>query len=77
MPADDRVGLDDHECRSPVIPNLRQQDPEQAVDTREANPPRPGSIKHAQLVTQGEQFELQRRARADRRSNGQEQRDED
>jgi hypothetical protein len=62
MPADNRVGLDDHECRSPVMPNPRQPDPEQAVDARETNPAGPGSITHAQLVPQREYFELQRRA---------------
>ena len=77
VPADNRVGPDDHERRSPFMPNPRQTNPEHAVDAREANPPRPRSIKHAQLVPQREYFELQRRTRTDRRSNRQQQRDED
>jgi len=77
MRSDDRLGSDDDERRSPVLPHTRDPHPEQAVGSRETQPPRTGPLQHVELVAQCEHLELQRGARAHTTSYGQQQRDED
>ncbi len=39
MPTNDRVGLHDDQCRSPIPPRLRQQDPKQSIARAEVRTP--------------------------------------
>ena len=64
MPRDDRFRFDDHERRPPLVPGLRQPDPEQPVEARQPQPTRMRSFEHTELVPECEDFELQGRARA-------------
>src|SRR5258706_8686311 len=38
MPANDCVGLHNYECRSPILPDMRKQNPKPSVARRQAGP---------------------------------------
>jgi hypothetical protein len=59
LPGDDGVRFDDHERRGPLAPDPREPNPEKAVRPGEAWPVRARSLQHPNLMTQGEQFEVQ------------------
>jgi hypothetical protein len=74
VPGDDGLGFHDHERRSPSGPDARQQDPEPAVRLREPDSRRSGALQHVQLVPQGQDFKVERRARTRQGSEGQQER---
>lgn len=76
VPSQDGLGFDDHERRSPFMPHARDPNPEEAVRTRQAQPSRAGPLEHVDLVTQREQLEVQRGARAQTRPKREQERDE-
>ncbi len=53
MPADDGLGLDDHEDGTPIRPRVGQPRPEDAVPLPEPEPFRP-SLQDGKLLTEGE-----------------------
>jgi hypothetical protein len=63
VPGDDRLRLDDNECRSPSGPEAQEHDPEPPARVREPQPSRPGALQHLYLVPQGQHFELERGSR--------------
>ena len=66
VPGDDGLRFHDHERRPPSGPDARQQDPEPAVRLREPDSRRSGAVQHVQLVPQGQDLEVERRANAPR-----------
>jgi len=74
MPSDDGLRLNDNERGSPASPEARQQDPEPAVCLRKSDAPWSGALQHFKLVSQGQNFELDRQTRIRQCSEGQEQR---
>ena len=58
MPADDRAGCHDLHRPSPVRPQPRQQDPQQAVGAAELQPPRPLALENRELMSEGENLRL-------------------
>src|SRR5262249_6750715 len=60
VPGDDRLRLDDDECRSPAAPHVRQPCPQPAVRFRQANPWRPRPLEHEQLMPQRQDLEMER-----------------
>ena len=63
VPRDDRLRLDDDERRSPTGPRAGQADPEPPVRLYETHSPRPCSLQHLQLMSQGEHLKLECGAR--------------
>ena len=59
VPRDDGLRLDDDQRRSPLVPHTRQPDPQPAVRPSEPQPPRPRSLQHLQLMTQGQHLQLE------------------
>ncbi len=68
MPREDGLGLHDDESGPPTLPDPRQPDPQQAVRSRQRDAPRASPFQDVKLVSQGEDFKLQGRARGDRRA---------
>ena len=60
-----------------VVPDPREPYPEQAVGSRETQPPRAGPLQHVELVPQREHLEFEGGAGAHRTLYGQQQRNED
>jgi hypothetical protein len=58
LPADDGVGLDDGEGLRPAVPQVGEEDPEQAVGRAQAWTPR-GALQDCQLMAQREVLEHQ------------------
>jgi hypothetical protein len=56
MPSDDGLGLDENQCRPPLAPGGRQQDPKHAVTGAEVRPFH-ASLQGSQLVAEGEILE--------------------
>ena len=52
MPSDDGLGVDEDQCRSPLAPGGRQQDPKHSVTSAEVRPLH-ASLQGSQLVTEG------------------------
>jgi NAD(P)-dependent dehydrogenase (short-subunit alcohol dehydrogenase family) len=56
MPSDDGLGLDEDQCRPPLAPGGRQQDPKHAVTGAEVRPLH-ASLQGSQLVAEGQILE--------------------
>jgi hypothetical protein len=56
MPSDDGLGVDEDQCRTPLAPGGRQQDPKHAVSDAEVRPLH-ASLQGAQLVAEGKILE--------------------
>ena len=64
VPHNDGFRLHDGQRGSPSGPDARQHDPEPAIRLLEPDSPRSGAFEHRQLVPQGEDFEVECRARS-------------
>ena len=62
MPGQHRLGLNDMEHRSPAVPSLRQPGPQHTINCREAKTWVARSIHDSQLVSERDDFQVQRRA---------------
>lgn len=60
MPGNDRVGLDNHESRPPRRPDAGQPHPQEPVGLGQAESPTAAPLQNVELVSQGENLELQR-----------------
>ena len=56
MPSDDGLGADEDQCRPPVAPGRRQQDPKHAVTGAEVRPLHT-ALQGSQLVAEGKILE--------------------
>ena len=56
MPTHDRVGLHDDQGRSPILPRLGEQDPEQSIARAEVRTP-DRAAENRQLLTQRQVLE--------------------
>ena len=75
MPSYDGFRLDDGQRCAPVAPEAGETDPQEAVAGGQFRTFCGGSLKHADLVAQGQVFELQRGTRTqNRRQDGKERR---
>jgi len=73
MPGQDRFGLDDGQCRAPVVPDARQPDPQQAVSWGQFQAFSRRPLKHADLVAQSQVLHPESSARTeDRGQSGEE-----
>src|SRR5262245_56092157 len=77
MPRNDRVELNNDEGGALIVPHVRNPDPEEAIGSRQPHSPRAGACEDLELVAQCKDLELQRRPRAHRGVDGQEERHED
>ena len=77
MPGDDGVRLDDLNGRAPATPRLREPDPHYPVSRCETKTGAPRSIDYAQLVSERDDLQVQRGARADHELERVEQGDQD
>ena len=68
VPGDDGLRLHEDQRRSPSGPDARQHDPEPPVRPREPDSLRSRALQHVKLVPQGQDFEVERRARTRQRS---------
>src|SRR5208337_2755179 len=59
-PAQDGLGLDDHQTFAPLRPPARQQNPKQPIDTTEARAPSSAALQHGNLMAQRDRFQQQR-----------------
>ena len=76
VPAHGRVGRDDLDRPSPVWPQPRQQDPQQAVGAVETRAPRRVALEGGQLMPQGENLRFELETRPNGGPEGSAQRDE-
>jgi hypothetical protein len=60
VPAKHRRGADKENFGAPVLPNGGQPDPQETISGRQFRPLH-GSLKNAELMTEGEDFKLKRR----------------
>src|SRR5215469_1251362 len=75
MPSYDGFRLDDGQRCAPVAPQAGETDPQEAVAGGQFRTFCGGSLKHTDLVAQGQVFELQRGTRTqNRRQDGKERR---
>jgi len=65
MPGEHRRWLHDMECRAPAGPSLRQPRPQQTIDSGEAKSWTAGTIRNGQLVSKGDDLQMQSRTRTD------------
>src|SRR5271167_4853586 len=56
-PAQDGLGLDDHQAFAPVRPPTRQQDPKQAIKATEAGATSSAALQHRNLMAQRDRFQ--------------------
>jgi hypothetical protein len=77
MPRDDRLRLDDMNGRAPAAPCMREPRPKDSIGRREAKTRPPRSIDDGQLVSERDDFQVQRGARLDEKSERVEQRNDD
>ncbi len=68
MPRDDRLRFDDMNGRPPVAPGVREPHPEETVRRREVKTWAAGSIHDRELVPERDDFQVQRGARLDDKS---------
>ena len=62
MPRDDCLWFDDKNGRPPVAPGLREPRPQETVGRREAKTWAAGSIHDGELVSECDDFQVQRGA---------------
>ena len=77
MPRDDRVRLDDVNRRVPAGPRVREPRPQDSIGRREAKTWAPRSMDDSQLVPERDDFQVQRGARLDDKSERVQQRHDD
>ena len=65
MPREDGRRLNDDQWASPSRPHAREPDPEDAISARESRSGRTRPFEDVNLLSQGEQFELQFNARSE------------
>jgi hypothetical protein len=66
MPSDDGFGPDDHESRSPFVPELREPGPQEPVrDTELQFAGMLGALKHQELVPEGKDLRVERSSGAE------------
>jgi len=65
MPGENRRWLHDMKCRAPAGPSLRQPRPQQTIDSGEAKSWTAGTIRNGQLVSKGDDLQMQSRTRTD------------
>src|SRR5512137_2589658 len=61
-PAQDRLGLQDHQAFTPLRPPARQQDPKQPINAPEARATSSAALQHGNLMAQRDRFQQQRLA---------------
>jgi hypothetical protein len=63
MPGDDRLWFDDEQCRPPIVLQLREPNPEDAVSPTEApSVATAGTLQDQELMAEGENLDLQNEA---------------
>src|SRR5262245_19319194 len=77
MPGEHRRWLRDMEGRAPAAPCVREPRPKDSIGRREAKTRAPRSIDDGQLVSERDDFQVQRGARLDEKSERVKQRNED
>ena len=77
VPRDDGLRLDDVNGRAPAAPCVREPRPQHPVGRREAKAWASRSMDDGQLVSERDDFQVQRGARADQESKRVEQRNDD
>ena len=77
MPRHDRFRNDDVCGRAPTAPGVRERGPQETVGRRQAKTRAPRSIDDGQLVSERDDFQVQRGARPDDKSERVEQRNDD
>ena len=68
VPRHDRLRRDDVYGRAPTAPGVRERDPQETVGRRQAKTRAPRSIDDGQLVSERYDFQVQRGARPDDKS---------
>jgi hypothetical protein len=63
MPGDDRPWLDNDESRAPLRPEAQEPDPEESVPGSKFGPTGNGTSQDDDLMSQGEDLGLERKAR--------------
>jgi len=76
MPGDDGLGFHDDDGLAPRTPDMRDPDPQEPIRLRQPHAPRTRAFQDVELVAQRQDLELQRRPRAHRGTDGQEDRHE-
>ncbi len=69
VPSDHRLRLDDEHRIKTSRPEAIQYEPNYSIQSREPNPSRAGALENFQLMTQGDDLELQRGAASDAAEN--------
>jgi hypothetical protein len=64
MPGDDRLRFDNDESRAPFGPEAEEPDPEESVPGSKFGPTGNGTSQDDDLVSQGEDLGLERKARS-------------
>ena len=76
MPAHDGVGGDDLDGSSPVRPDPREHDPQEAIGVTETGASRRLALKDGELMAQGDNLRLELKTRPNGTAEGGEQGDE-
>jgi hypothetical protein len=76
MPRDHRLRPDDVNRRAPAAPGVREPRPQDSIGRREAKTRASRSMDDGQLVSERDDFQVQRRARQDEKSERVEQRND-
>ena len=77
VPSDHGLRPNDVHARAPAAPHLREPGPEHAVDRREKQASAARAVENRDLVSERDNFQVQRRARPDEEAKRVEQRNED
>ena len=73
MPAHDGVGRDDLDGVSPVRPDPREHDPQEAIGATETRAPRRLALEDGELMAKGENLDLEFETRSNGGAEGGEQ----
>ena len=77
MPSEHRLRLDDHHRPETAGPEAEKQDPEASVHGGQADSGSLAALKNLQLMTEGEDFQLERGAVSEARKDSVEEASED